>query len=149
MSVTTPAAHPNPYIKHVQACGSREGSAAAARLRCVTLVDDKNASAGLLALVLSLHREHPPAGIQHGLGQPCLDELGAAHIAHEDPLISVHYPCREFMQGILAPASCRAVQALRLTLVAAALCPGDLLLDVSIEMARLELLPIAGRHSIL
>src|SRR5271167_4460455 len=145
MGVITPAAHPNPHIEPVQACRPREGSAAAARSRCVSLIDDEHASAGLLALVLQLRFEHAPAGIQHGLGHPCLDELGAAHIADEDPLIPIDYLAREFMQGILAPARSAAVQALGLTLVAAALCPGDLLLDVSIEMTRLELLPVAAR----
>src|SRR5271167_760725 len=149
MGVTTPAAHPNPHSEPVQACRPREGSAAAARSRCVSLIDDEHASAGLLALVLQLRFEHAPAGIQHGLGHPCLDELGAAHIADEDPLILIDHPGREFMQGILAPARSSAVQALGLTRVAAALCPGDLLLDVSIEMTRLEPLPIARRHRIL
>src|ERR1700680_104581 len=116
MGVTTPAAHPNPHIEHVQACRSRKGTAAAALSSCVSLTDDKNASAGLLALILQLRLEHAPAGIKHGVGHPCLHKLGAAHIAYEDPLIPVHYLCREFMQGILAPTCCRAVQALRLTL---------------------------------
>src|ERR1700685_3477253 len=143
MGVTTPAAHPNPYIKHVQASRPREGPTAAARSRCVSLADDENASAGLLALVLQLRFEHAPAGIQHRLGHPCFDELGAAHIAYENPPIPIDNLGREFMQGILAPASCRAVQALRLPLVAATLRLADFLLDVSIETTGLEPLPIA------
>jgi hypothetical protein len=93
MGVTTPAAHPNPYIKHVQTCGSGEGPTAAARSRCVSLADDENASAGLLALVMQLRLEHAPAGIQHGFGQPCLDELGAAHITYENPPIPIDNLC--------------------------------------------------------
>src|ERR1700685_3159276 len=98
MGVTTPAAHPNPYIEHVQACGSREGSAAAARSSCVSFADDENASAALLALILQLRFEHAPAGIQHGLGHPCLDELGTAHIADEDPPILINNFPRKLVQ---------------------------------------------------
>ena len=130
MSVTTFTTRPGPYSEHVQTCRSREGSAAAARSRCVSLADDLNASAGLLALVLQLRLEHAPAGIEHGLRHPCLDQLGAAHIAYEDPLILIDDFPRKFMQGILAAARRRAVQALRLTLMAAALCLGDFLFEI-------------------
>jgi hypothetical protein len=47
------------------------------------------------------------------------------------------------VQGILSPARGCSVQAFGLTFVAAALSHGNLLLDVSIEMTRLELVPIA------
>jgi hypothetical protein len=43
------------------------------------------------------------------------------------------------VQDVVAPARGRAVQALRLTLMSAPLCRGNLLLDVPVESARLEL----------
>src|SRR5882762_11245236 len=76
VSVTTPAAHPCSYSKHVQTCGSRSGPTAAACSRCVALVDDLYAPAGLLAFVLQLRLEHPPASIECGLGHPRLRQPG-------------------------------------------------------------------------
>jgi hypothetical protein len=115
VSVTTFTTLPGPYIEHVQTYGSREGSAAAARSRGVPFADDSNASAGLLAFILQLRLEHAPAGVEHRLGHQCLDQLGAAHIAYENPLILIDNPGRKFMQGILASARRGAVQTLRLT----------------------------------
>jgi hypothetical protein len=73
------------------------------------------------------------------------DQLGAAHIAYEDPLIPIDNLGRELMQGIVPSARRPAVQALRLTPMAAPLCLGDFALEVPIETTRLELLPVAGR----
>jgi hypothetical protein len=66
------------------------GFAAAAYSRCVALVDDANASAGLLALVLQLRFKHPPARIEHRLCQEGLGELKTAYIADEDGLIAIN-----------------------------------------------------------
>jgi hypothetical protein len=76
------------------------------------------------------------------------DQLGAAHIAYEDPLIPIDNLGRELMQGIVPSARRPAVQALRLTPMAAPLGLGDLALEVPIEMTRLELLPVARRDRI-
>jgi len=59
-----------------------------------------NASAGLLALVLQLRFEHPPASIEHGLGHPRLNELEAAHVAYDDVLILVDHLPRKLMQRV-------------------------------------------------
>ena len=91
MSGTAPAAHPRPYSAHVQTRGPRQGPAAAAGARGVSLADDSNASAGLLALVLQLPLEHAPAGIEHGFGHPRLYQSGATHVANEDALILLDY----------------------------------------------------------
>ena len=56
---------------------------------------------------------------------------------------------REFVQGVVPSPRSGAVQALGLTFVAVALRSGDLLLDVSIVMARLKLCPVARGYDIL
>jgi hypothetical protein len=61
-------------------------------------------------------------------------------------LISIDQSPRKLMQGILSPPRRRAMQALRLTLVAAPLGEGDFRLDVAVEASRLQFLPIARRH---
>jgi hypothetical protein len=114
-------------------------------LRSVSFVDDQNASAGLLALIVQLRLEHTPSRIEHGFGHPSLHEFQATHVANIYGLISVYDRSREFVQSVL-PSPCRGtVQTLSLPLMAAALGIGDLLLDVSVEMTRFELLSIAGR----
>src|SRR5258708_20987520 len=123
------AAHQRPYSTHVQTRGSREGPAAAARARRVSLADDSNASAGLLALVLQLRLEHPPAGIEHGFRHPRLDQFGATHVSNNDGLIPIDNFSGKLMHGILAAARCRAAQPLRLAFVTAPLCLGELALD--------------------
>jgi len=95
-----------------------------------------------------LRLEHAPAGVEDGFRHPCLDQLGAAHIAYENPLILVDYLGRKFMQRILASPRRGAVQALRLTPMGAPLCLRDLALQISIETTRLELLPVARRDRI-
>src|ERR1700688_1205393 len=109
MSVTTLAAHPAPYSTHVQSRGTRAGPTAAACLRCVPLVDDANASAGVLALVLQLHFEHAPTGIEHGFRHPRLCQLRTAHVAYEDALILIDDLSGEPAQGLFAPTRRRAV----------------------------------------
>jgi hypothetical protein len=76
-----------------------------------------NASAGLLALVLQLRFEHPPARIEYGLGHPRLGELEAAHVADNDVLILIDHPPRKFMKRIGPTACGLTVDALRLLLV--------------------------------
>src|SRR6202789_3525265 len=88
--VSTCTAHPSPYNEHVQTCRAHEGLAGGAFSRLVSLIDDNNAPAGLLALVLQLRLEHAPPGIQHGFGHPSLRQFQAAHIADFDGLIVVY-----------------------------------------------------------
>src|SRR3984957_3770023 len=145
VSVTTPAAHPYSYSKHVQTCGSRAGPTAAACSRCVSLVDDLYAPAGLLALVLQLRLEHPPAGIEYGLGHPRLRQPGTAHIAHDNGLIGIDQVTGKSMQGVMAAGGRGPVQSLGLAPMTAALGLGDLRLEAAVKPTRLELLPIAGR----
>src|SRR6266404_284559 len=53
------------------------------------------------------------------------------------------------MQGFLSSPGSGSVQALGLTFMAAALSMGNFLLDISIETARAQLLPIAGGGDVL
>jgi hypothetical protein len=87
MSDTALMTQPLPYKELVQTCGPRKGPTVAASSRGVSLIDDSDAPAGVLALVVQLRFEHSPAGIQHGLGHPCLKQPSAAHIANEDPRV--------------------------------------------------------------
>jgi hypothetical protein len=105
-----------------------------------------NASAGLLALVLQLRFEHSPTGIEHRFGHSRLCQLSAAHVANDDPLVLVDDFSGKLVQGIFAPPRGRAVQTLGLTRVSAALRLGDSLLDVTVEMPRRKLIPVARRH---
>src|SRR6266404_907691 len=52
------------------------------------------------------------------------------------------------MQGILAAARRRAVQSLRLALMAAPLRLGDLRLNIAVKAPRFKLIPVAGRHCV-
>jgi hypothetical protein len=148
MSVTTLSAHPYPYSAHVQTCGTRAGPAAAACARGVSLADDANASAGLLALIQQLRFEHAPASVEHGFSHPRLCQSGATHVPYNDGLILINDLPRILMLGIFASARCRAMQTLRLALMASPLCLGDLQLDVAVKVPRLELLAIARRHGV-
>jgi hypothetical protein len=104
-----------------------------------------NASAGLLALVLQLRFEHSPAGIEHGLGHPRLDEPEAAHVAYDDRLITVNEGPRKLMKRI-GPTACRlAMNSLGLLLVPVALRPGQLIRVQARPSTRFERVPIAGR----
>src|SRR5260221_12196556 len=109
VSVTALAAHPRPYSTHVQTRGSREGPTAAAGARRVSLADDSNASAGLLAFILQERLEHAPAGIEHGFRHPRLDQFGATHVSKDDALILIDDLSRKLMQGIFAATRRRAV----------------------------------------
>ena len=52
VSTTALAAYPRSYNEHVQTRRTRQGPAAAACSRCVSLIDNVDASTGLLALIL-------------------------------------------------------------------------------------------------
>jgi hypothetical protein len=143
MGVTTPAAPPSPYNEPVQTCRAGQGLAAAAGSRRVPLIHYKDASAGVLALVLQLRFEHAPACIEHGFRHACFCKFQAAHIADDYLLIFLNQAPREPMQGVFAPSGGLAVQPLCLPFVAAALGLGDLTLDTPLEMPCEEFLPIA------
>lgn len=53
------------------------------------------------------------------------------------------------MQSFLSPPRSGSVQALGLTFMTAALSVGNFLLDISIETARAQLIPIAGGGDVL
>jgi hypothetical protein len=76
-----------------------------------------NASSGVLALVLKLRFQLPPAAIKHGFRHPGLDEFQAADIANDNFLVSVNKLARELMQCVVAAARGLTMQALRLSLM--------------------------------
>ncbi|HEY2685365.1 MAG TPA: hypothetical protein VGI93_17755, partial [Steroidobacteraceae bacterium] len=121
MQVTTGMAYPTSYNEHVQTCRTRKGPTAAACSCCVFFVDDEEASAGLLALVLQLPLEHAPTGIQHGFGHPGLGELETADITDDDRLIGFYDLARKLVQRVLSAPGGPAMQPFGLTFVAAAL----------------------------
>jgi hypothetical protein len=53
--------------------------------------------------------EHAPTAVQNGFGHPCSDQLLAAHIAHKDCFVSIHYPATELVQRIRSAAGGLAV----------------------------------------
>src|SRR3984893_2702663 len=145
MRITTRTTHPAPYNEHARACGSREGPAAAACPRCVSLADHSHRSAGVLALIQQHLLEHAPAGIQHGLCHPGLHQLQAAHVAYRDILILIDHLSRKLMERIGALARRLAMNPLGLALMASALCHRELVSEAVRPAARLE--PLAGaRH---
>src|SRR5271163_4121779 len=118
MNVTTLAAHPNPYCEHVKIRWARKGFARAACSRRVALVDDANASAGLLALVLQLRFEHAPAGGERKL-VIARRGLKSAQIADENDLIAIDNFPRILVQGVLSAPHRRTLQPLGLAFMAA------------------------------
>jgi hypothetical protein len=106
----------------------------------VSLARDFERSARLLALGLQKAPEHPPAGIQHGFGHPCPDELQATHVTDDDFLILTYDFPRELMQGIGPATGDLAMNAFGLALVASALSGG--------ELSGVELRPSPGRQAI-
>src|SRR5271165_4260213 len=120
MNVTTLAAHPYPYSEHVHTRWPGMGFARVAYSRCVAVVDDANASAGLLALVLQLRFEHAPARIQRKFFLARSGGLKPSHIADEDRLIAINNFPGILMQGILSAAHRCALQALGASFVAKA-----------------------------
>src|SRR5258706_9694603 len=88
-------------------------------------MDDRSASAGLVAFVLQWRLEHPPAGIEHGLRHPGLDQLEATHIANDYGLVLLNDPPTELVEGIGASPGGPPMQAFRLPSVSAALGHGN------------------------
>jgi hypothetical protein len=106
-------------------------------------------SAGVLALVLQHPLELAPTGIEHGLCHPRLRQLRAAHIAHDNALIPIDDPAAETVQGISPSVRRSSMPALGLAPVTPTLRLGNLLLEVAVEIARLELFPRAGHRGVL
>src|SRR3954470_1440661 len=103
VALTTVRTLPTPYSKLPETAGTTECSTARTASRGVSLVDDLDGSAGALAFVLQESFEQAPAGVQYGLRHPCLRQLQATHIAHDNLLIGIHQPAAELMAGILPP----------------------------------------------
>src|SRR5207253_6715088 len=144
---STGRATPSPYNELSRTTGTTQASTAGTGSRCESLAHDDHRSAGVLALIPQHLPEHPPAAVEHGFGHPRFYQLRAAHIAHGNVLILIHDPAAELMQRVPAPVRRPAMQALRLTLVAAALGLGNARLDVAIEATALAASPIArDRH---
>jgi hypothetical protein len=78
------------YNQPIDPSRTRQGPTMGTGDAGVSLADDLEAPGSLLALVIQEPPEHPPTGIQHGLRHPCLDQFGAAHIAHDNVLIPLH-----------------------------------------------------------
>jgi hypothetical protein len=114
VQLTTVSTRPRPHSKVSQTPGSREGATVRTRSRGVSLVNDDDRSAGVLALIQQHLLEHAPTGIQHGGGQPCLRQFQAAHIAYDDSLISVDHPSTELVAGIQPPTANPPMQPLGL-----------------------------------
>ena len=113
------------------------------------MINDSNASTGVLAFIQKLRFQDTPAAIEHGFGHPCLDELPGADIADDNILILIYDPPGELMQCVQAAPAGAPVQALCLPFVSATLRLGYLGFKTSIELARGELLPIARDRRIL
>src|ERR1700722_10501354 len=103
---TTFRAFPMSHNKHVHPCRTQTGPTDAACLRCASFTDDFNGPAGVLALILQHPLERGPTAIEHGLGHPCPDQLLAAHVAHDNRFVPIHYPAAEFVERIRS-AACR------------------------------------------
>ncbi len=127
VELTTVHANPSPYSQPVYSARAAERSARRTGDAGVSLIDDLNASAGVLAFVLQLRFEHSPAGIEHGLCHPCLNQFGAAHIANNYLLILINNLSGKLMQGIGSTSSSLAVNALCLLAVPVALRVGQTL----------------------
>jgi hypothetical protein len=84
----------------------------------VAFVDDLKRSGSLLALVFQLSFEHAPAGVEHRLCHPCLDQLETAHVAHDYLLIAINNFPRKLMQGIGPAPRSFAMNTFGLPLVA-------------------------------
>src|SRR6266853_5067545 len=130
---------------------ARAAKRSARRTGCagVSLADDLNASAGVLAFVPQLRFEHAPAAVEHGLCHPCLHQLQAAHISNDDILVLIHNLSRKLMQRILTPIRCFPMQALCLPLVPTALRPRQLLCDALRPAAGLESLAVTRHGDVL
>jgi hypothetical protein len=63
----------------------------------------------VLALILQHPLEHAPTTVENGFRHPCSDQLLAAHIAHKDGFVLIHYPATELVQRIGSAAGGLAV----------------------------------------
>ena len=89
-----------------------------------------------VGLLLQYRFEHSPSRVQDGLRHPCFRQLGTAHIAHHDLLVTIDELTAEPLQRNLAPVRCASMQALRLPLVTLPLRLRNLLLDPSLRTPR-------------
>jgi hypothetical protein len=89
-------------------------------------------------LYCSCALRHAPAGIEHGLGHPRPSQLLSAHVADDDPLITIYDCPTELMEGVGASARSGPVQALRLPPMPAPLGLRDRLLETAVEPTGLE-----------
>src|ERR1700691_5719756 len=126
MQRTTVATYPESHSQPVDPSRTRQGPARKTGDGGVSLAREFERSARLLALGLQKAPEHPPAGIQHGFGHPCPDELQATHVTDDDFLILTYDFPRELMQGIGPATGDLAMNAFGLALVASALSGGEL-----------------------
>jgi hypothetical protein len=149
VQLTTVATYPEPYSQPVDPSRTRQGPARKTGDSGVSLAGDFERSARLLALVLQKAPERPPAGIQHGFGHPCPDELQATHVTDDDFLkLTYDFP-RELVQGIGPAAGDLAMNALGLALVASALRGGELSSVVSGPSPGRQAIPVARDRDIL
>ncbi len=90
-----------------------------------------------------------PAGIQNGLRHFGLDQLGAAHIAHEDDAIAFRQVRREFVYRILAPVADLGVYRLDAMGLVGALRLTQRIFQTAVEASRFQLCAVAARRRVL
>jgi len=106
-------------------------------------------SAGALALVLQESFECAPAGVQYGFRHPCLGQLQAAHIAHDNLLICIHHPAAELVARILPTTPDPSMHPLGLPQMATSLQRADPMLCIPVEADCFQALPVACHGGIL
>ena len=140
---------PFPYSKPCDTSRPAGGqcTATATGLGGVRLVHDPEDDACVRAFVGQHRFQLTPAGIEHRLGHPGSDEFLRADIAPDDHVAALDQRAAEFVQGILAPVGYLGVDCPHPSFLARTLGAGQLGLQVAVETAILQPLPVAtGGH---
>ncbi len=140
---------PFPYSKPCDTSRPAGGqcTATATGLGGVRLVHYPEDDACVRAFVGQHRFQLTPAGIEHRLGHGGSDEFLRADIAHDDHVAALDQRAAEFVQGILAPIGDLRVDGPHTSLLAGTLGFRQPGLQVAVETAVLQSLPVAtGGH---